>query len=207
MWTKSQKISGAVLGLAVVAFGVDRWVLSAPAGAAEAEVAATELVVSRPATAVARKANSAEPATPAATPAPAITLANRLTALGVARRFDFEPVGDAFRVAPEWLPPVPGETAAASGKAPAASAAKRVKPKVNHAAVFAGKHRLTAVMSNDGGGKVIVDGRFYVPGQQVDGFKLTEVGDGYATFAGRGTKVTLRVRPAAGANPAVADAR
>src|ERR687890_740098 len=47
MWTKSQKISAAVLGLAVIAFGVDRWVLDGGGGGAPAQGSAEEFVVNR----------------------------------------------------------------------------------------------------------------------------------------------------------------
>jgi hypothetical protein len=39
VWTKSQKISAGVLAVAVIAFGVDRFVLSPPVGAGSAAAA------------------------------------------------------------------------------------------------------------------------------------------------------------------------
>jgi hypothetical protein len=212
MWTKSQKISAAVLGLAVVAFGVDRWVLSAPEGAADANsaAAAEEFVVARPAAATVASAPATNTTATVTSPAATMTLASRLNALGTARRFDFEPVGDAFRAAEDWFPPeekpADAPAPAAAEVSAAATPAKPVRPKIDHAAVFTNRHTLTAVMSNKDGGQVILNGRIYVPGQQVDGFKLVTVGDGYATFTGRGTKVTLKVNRAPTASP-VADAR
>jgi hypothetical protein len=198
MWTKSQKISAAVLGLAVAAFGVDRWVLPAPADAAGAEDPSS-LVVSRP-------ANSSEPrvahnaAYPPARAAQAVTLASRLASLAEARGFAFEgTTADAFQPSDAWLeaaelaknggvakPAAPAKPAAAPVRKPAVR-------KVDHAALFRASHALTAVMKKQDGGMAIVDGKLYEVGQTVAGFKLTRVGLADATFTGKGTKVTLRI--------------
>lgn len=238
MWTKSQKISGAVLGLAVVAFGVDRWVLSPAATPSEGASAASEYAVARPAKAPApaatassaaatpTPASAVNTATSAAAPATAsspVTLASRLSALGTARRFDFEPTVDAFRPCDAWVhladpppvaPPADAKGPAADGAAADAGAStKPAAPKIDLAALFVQRHSLTAVMSNQAGGRVIIDGKYYAPGQTIDGFKLTRVDDGKATFTGRGKIVTLRMKSATGglavngATPSVADAR
>jgi hypothetical protein len=210
MWTKSQKLSAAVLGLAVVAFGVDRWVLPAPDGAGGGGDDSSSLVVSRgsaapstPRVAAGPDAAKAGP-TAAGTPGAAqvVTLASRLAAIAEARGFAFDGTGgDAFRPADAWLDAAdPVKVAAAAAAAPAtpakpAAAAPR-KPavkKVDHAALFRSGHALTAVMKKQDGGMAIVDGKLVALGQIVDGFKLTRVGLADATFTGKGTTVTLRI--------------
>lgn len=224
MWTKSQKISVAVLGLAAVAFGVDRWVLPAPEAAAED---AASLVVSRaPAPVAAGAATPAAPgAAPAALPGAAaasepiriaqtVTLASRLAAIAQSRGFALDGSGDAFRPSDEWIEAAErlknGDAKApetAGAPAPAAPAKPAVR-KVDHAAAFRKRHTLAAVMKKQDGGMAIVDGKLYAVGQSVDGFKLTQVGLADATFTGKGTKVTLRLpgqlQPP---SPPVADAR
>src|SRR5688500_2819457 len=150
MWTKSQKISAAVLGLAVAAFGVDRYVL----GSGESDEASAAAITSGPAkrasTAVKRPSDNsaATTTTPAGQP---MTLANRLAAFGEARGFVNALAGDAFRPSDEWL---------ALGKkdekkpeaAKSATPTKPPPPKVNYAANFLAAHHLTAVMKKQGGG-------------------------------------------------------
>ena len=103
MWTKSQKLSAAVLGLAVTAFVVDRFVL-APAGD-EAEDTAS-LVVSRPsapAPAAGAAKGPGQPTNGAAAASSTVTLASRLASIGESRRFAHEVAGDAFRPAQAWV--------------------------------------------------------------------------------------------------------
>src|SRR5688572_3538540 len=149
MWTKSQKISAAVLALAAGAFAVDRWVLERPAEAAEAVVEPIMPAASRAASSTA----AAKPDAAAST-SQAVTLASRLAALGEARRFAYESAGDAFRPWDNWLaqadPPAPAvdPTATPDNTTPAAPVAK----KVDHAAVFRSQHTLNAVMTKQRGG-------------------------------------------------------
>jgi hypothetical protein len=200
MWTKSQKVAGAVLGLAVVAFCVDRFVLSPPAG--ERPAAAEEFVVkpsgssssssSSDKPAVARSASPARAAIAAST-ANAMTLASRLQAMGETRRLAYELSGDAFRPSDAWVVASQPKPAAPAPTAKRAAEARAV-PKVDHAALFLRRHKLSAVMANQGrGGLAIVDGKMLTLGQTFDGFKLTHVGTADATFTGKGTKVTLKV--------------
>jgi hypothetical protein len=209
MWTKSQKISAAVLGLAATAFAVDRFVLQRPAGEAEAaEVTAVEPAAKRTA---GPSAASAKPLAQAATPASqATTLANRLAALGEARRFAYETSGDAFRPSDEWLAQALPKEAAKAPEAAAEEPAAAVK-KVDYAEEFRSRHSLHAVMTRQSGGMAIIDGKLYAPGHVIDGLKLTKVGDTEATFVGKDTTVTLRLlkQPAGttSANTATATAR
>ena len=191
MWTKSQKISAAVLALAAGAFAVDRWVLERPTDAAEAAVV-------EPITpAASRTASSTAAATPTAgaTTSQSVTLASRLAALGEARRFAYEAAGDAFRPCDNWLaqadPPAPApDPTATPDNTPAA---EPVAKKVDHAAVFRSQHTLNAVMTKQRGGMAIINGKLYAPGQTVDGFKLVKVGETEATLSGMDTTVTLRL--------------
>ncbi len=215
MWTKSQKISASVLALAVVAFGVDRFVLDGGPVAPQAEPA-EQLLVSNP--------SSPAPAPPQATPAPAtatvatnaakragfakgVSLASRLNAMAEARRFQADAAADAFRPSDQWLadaaPPSakPKPTAAISVTK---KAAKPVAPRIDHAANFMQSHTLTGVMKDKDGGMAIVNGKLYRSGQYVDGFKLTKVGLKEARFWGKGTGATLKL---AGQQPSFADAR
>jgi hypothetical protein len=215
MWTKSQKISASVLALAVVAFGVDRFVLDG-GGATPAPEPAEQLLVSNP--------SSAAPAAPQAAPAPAtptvvtnaaqppgfakgVSLASRLNAMAEARRFQADTAADAFRPSDQWLAdaappsakPKPNATISVTKKAAAPLA-----PKIDHAANFMQTHTLTGVMKDKDGGMAIVNGKLYRPGQYVDGFKLTKVGLKDARFWGKGTGATLKL---AGQQASFADAR
>jgi hypothetical protein len=188
MWTKSQKISAAVLALAAGAFGVDRWVLERPAEAAEvADVAAPVTPASSRATATAATPK------PAAAAPQAVTLASRLAALGEARRFAYEAAGDAFRPCDDWLaqadPPAPAGTPEPDN----APAPEAVAKKVDPAEVFRSQHTLNAVMTKQRGGMAIINGKLYAPGQTVDGFKLVKVDETEATLTCKGTTVTLRL--------------
>lgn len=192
MWTKSQKISATVLGLAVTAFGADRWVLNEPK---DADADSASVVVEQPLT-PAKKAASPSVAAKPATPAP--TLASRLAAMADTRRLAYETAVDAFIPAEAWLEtlrPMPLDTStpdAAGGPAGHASAGAPA-PKIDHAAEFLRTHTLAAVMSNDNHGMAIVNGKTYTPGQVVDGFKLVRLGLTDVTFSGKGTTVVLRM--------------
>jgi hypothetical protein len=188
MWTKSQKISAAVLALAAGAFAVDRWVLERPAEAAEVEdVAAPVTPASSRGT-----ATSSSPKVAAVAPQ-AVTLASRLAALGEARRFSYEAAGDAFRPCDDWLAqaeptPTPGAPEADNTPAP-----EPVAKKADPAEIFRSQHTLNAVMTKQRGGMAIINGKLYAPGQKVDGFKLVKVDETEATLTFNDTTVTLRV--------------
>jgi hypothetical protein len=212
MWTKSQKISGAVLGLAAVAFCVDRFVLGS--GDKAAAAASDEYAVNRSSSS-SSSSSSTTPATPAGPKKPAsaaavaakgqpLTLASRLSAMAEARGFAYETVGDAFRPSEAWLaasrPPDAAKPAVAAGDN--TPAAERVVPKVDYGSLFRTKHTLTAVMTRQRGGMAIVDGKTVRVGQTIDGFRLTHVGINEATFEGKETQVTLRLP-----EPTIADTR
>jgi hypothetical protein len=204
MWTKSQKVSGGVLALAVVAFAVDRFVLDGGTPPAEAETA-EQLVVKPAAPAAPSQAGASVTSATAATATTpkGVSLASRLAALAEARRFQAAAADDAFRPSGEWLaaafPPPPAPKAEQAKAKPAAP----VAPKLDHAGAFVRSHTLDAVMKNKGGGMAIINGKLYRPGQYVDGFKLTKVGLKDARFWGKGQGATLKLA----GQPEVADAR
>jgi hypothetical protein len=197
MPTKSQKVSGAVLGLAVIAFAVDRWVISSGEIGAE-PVAAADSRTPAPAVVAAAAAPGNAPEAKAAA-AEFTSLASRLAAMSEARRLSADSVADAFRPSEVWLtlsaPPAPPKVEHPGPKpAPA---------KVDHAAAFVQRHTLTAVMKDRSGGMAIINGKLYKVGQYVGGFKLTRVGLTDASFWGKGTGAKLKL---AGQFP-TADAR
>ena len=208
MWTKSQKVSAGVLGVAVIAFVVDRCVLDG--GSAAQESAESIVVVTHTTTTSAPAAPVAAPAAPVAAAAvtpghTGVPLAARLAAMAESRRFREDAVGDAFRPSEAWLaaaqPPAPVAANVKAGAAPAAQLPAPA-PKPNPAVEFQRTHMLTAVMKGPEGGMAIVNGRLYKPGQFVDGFKLTKVGLREARFWGQGKGVTLKLP-----GQTVADAR
>lgn len=205
MRTKSQKVALGLLGLAVVAFVVDRFVIGTdettavaaanefvPAGSA-APAAAGRSVAAPQAAArsagVAATPNASSPGTATSQPA---SLASRLAALDQAMRLSRESVADAFRPSAAWVaasqPPPPPGPAAAPAPTP-----KPAPPKVDHGAVFAKRYQLSALMNDGRGGMAIVNGKLYKVGQSVGGFRLIDVGLTEAIFLGKGTEVTLKL--------------
>jgi hypothetical protein len=209
--TKSQKIAGGLLGLAAVAFVVDRWVIGTDEGAGAGAAPGQRAVASRPsaaarpttprplpALAVSTAGATASPAAPTAAAAVAAqptSLSSRLAALDEAMRLSREAVADAFRPSAAWIAaaePPPAATQPVAEAAPA-PAAKPAAPKVDHGAAFAQAHVLTAVMHNGSRGMAIVNGRVCRVGQRIGGFKLIDVGLTEAVFLGKGTEVTLKL--------------
>ena len=197
MRTKSQKVAAALLGLAVVAFCVDRWVLGGPGDEVEADDAAvssdapTRSAAARKSVALDRQA---VPTTTGVAPAvhKPTSLASRLAAMDEAMRLTRAAVADAFQPPAAWVaanaPPVVAPPAPAVVAPP-----KPAPPKVDHAAVFAKRYTLTAVMNDGKRGMAIVNGKLFAVGQSVGGFKLIDVGLTEAVFLGKGTEVTLKL--------------
>ena len=199
MATKSQKVSAAVLGLAVVAFVVDRWVLGAGEPAEHPEAFAVAVEHSGAPVAAAVATSPGTPQEAKATADPARSLASRLAAISEARELSAESVADAFQPSEAWValsaPPPPAKVET--------SRAKTGPAKVDHAAAFVNGHTLTAVMKDGTGGMAIINGKLYRVGQYVGGFKLTRVGLSDASFWGKGVGAKLKL---AGQFP-TADAR
>jgi hypothetical protein len=197
--TRQQKIYAAVLLLAGVAFGMDRWVIGH--GPDEASAAAPRNRMStaqsappaiaaggvtgepRGSTPVASAAVSA-PFTGASTagskPGPSRSLAVRLQEVVKVEGLDLSAVPDAFRPSRRWDPP--------DALLPVAPVAPAPPPKFDLASQFRSRHKLNAVMKGHAGvgGVAIVDRRMRAVGQQVDGLTLVEVREQSAVFEGPG---------------------
>jgi hypothetical protein len=186
--TKQQKIYAAVLGLAVAAFGFDRFVLGPGEDSVE-EVAAApssgrpapRRTPARPAAARGMAAQSAAaPAASASASASASTstLAARLEAVAAARKLKLDSVGDAFKPSTAWV-----------------GTPKQVAPTgelVDAVAEFQ-KKKLTAVIKQGAGGFAVID-KIYLPvGQSMDGFRLVAVKDRSAILRRGNQRVELRL--------------
>src|SRR5687768_15814451 len=196
--TRQQKIYAAVLLLAGVAFGADRWVIghgpeeasAAPprngtstAKSAPQAVAGGVTGEPRGSTPVASAAG-ATPFTGASTagskPGPSRSLAVRLQEVVKVEGLDLSAVPDAFRPSRRWDPP--------DALLPVAPVAPAPPPKFDLASQFRSRHKLNAVMKGHAGvgGVAIVDRRMRAVGQQVDGLTLVEVREQSAVFEGPG---------------------
>ena len=186
--TKQQKVYATVLGLAVAAFGFDRWVLGpgaegpedaavAPAGKRPAPrrapraVAAAALNTAAPGGAVVASASMA-----ASTPSTA-ALAARLQS--ASKGLDLDRVADAFKPSASW-------TGLHRAAAPVVDSGDPV-------ADFKARHKLSAAMKQGSGGVAIVDGQPLAVGQKLGGFRLSAVKDGSAIFRRGNLRVELHL--------------
>ncbi len=164
--TKSQKVSFAVLGLAVSAFVIDRICFTPGSAVAASPVA--ELVsngASKVEAAVAGQASAAADG----------LIASKLNSL---QGIDLDQVRNAFQPSKAWV----------SAQHPAIAHQE-------HAVQidFSATHKLTAIMASKTGGVAMVDGVPVRVGQKVDGFKLVSVNSRSAVFSSGGAQVTLQL--------------
>lgn len=160
--TRERKVYAAVLALAVVALGADRFLFSAP------EIAAAEpgslLVQSEPRPKAFIKGESARPV---AAKLPGLgALARRMDEVSKARGLQAGNVADPFRPPAGWLKAEATQTG-------------------NGLSEFAAKHHLVAVLKSSRGGIAVVNGatrKSLRIGQQLDGFKLVAIGEKSVTF-------------------------
>ena len=203
--TKQQKIYAAVLGLAVAAFALDRFVLGpGDADAAAGAAATSRATPQRPARAPARPGAVASataagqsaaagaqgavilPPGAAAAPASASTLALRLHQIAnppaPGRPLILEEVGDAFR--PSTI--LTGETKVV----PVTPVEQR-----NAADEFREKYKdkLIAVFTKGAVGAAIIDSKTVLIGQQIEGFRLVAVKDRSAVLWRGNERVELRI--------------
>lgn len=176
--TKQQKIVGAVLVVAVIAFGVDRWLIgtddnlaiSAPAGPRQS--GAARRATARP----------SKPLTAAAAPETSLgsvaSLATRLTLIAKAENLNLDAVRDAFRPPAAWV----GTTRAVTPDEMAVAARD-----------FQNRKLTAVIMRNSGRGVAIVDQRTVGVGQSLDGFVLVAVKERSAVFRRGGQRVELRL--------------
>ena len=153
--SRNQKRYAYVLGACFLALVADRLFL-APS---DAEAGETGPVTEAP-TNVAPTTRAPRPTTPA----PRKPLADRFDRLAEEYEIDLVSLSDPFQVPTEWLPetpdPHPGPI---------------IEPDDPDVKTFRENHRLNAVMALESGGYAIVDGRRLRMGQEIDGFRLTEI--------------------------------
>lgn len=155
---KKQAAYGAVLGLAAVAFVVDRVFFTPESAEASSRPAAVE----KPAAGEASEVSPASSASASAAPAiPAGWLAERFRNAGGSD----EPTRDVFAVPACWRP---------APKVVAVVAATPSKPKLLGGA-FRRNHHLTAVLIETGNSRAVVDGNLVCIGGSIDGFRLVSL--------------------------------
>ncbi len=168
-----QKVYASVLGLGVTALIVDRVVLLPRESAAQsAEPVEPAVALSTPVVEAARELVSASVLS-----ASTVTIADELDRVAATRGFDLVRIPDAFQPSSSWL------TGQMETEAPAPdrSAAERFKQ----------EHTLTAVMATGSKGYAIVDGKFLLIGQEMDGFTLVAVGNRSAVLESAEARVEL----------------
>ena len=181
--TLQQKITFGVLGLAAIAFVIDRATSSPTPAAAHAMI--------NPAAKVgpAARAAAAKPAANTAAVSDGLaslaSFSQRLQQAADAEKVDATHANDAFVPSVQWAGTRHENDADTSERLAAA----------NH---FREKHKLLAVMlSGRGGGIALLDGKPLRPGQLIDGFKLVELHERSAVFTCGKTQVLLNaVAPA-----------
>lgn len=173
--TKQQKVVGAVLVLAVVAFAVDRWVIGNDEDLAVASSAAPRQPAAR--RPVARQ-TKAVAAAPEASLGNLEGLAARLGSIARRDSLNADTIRDAFRPPASWV----GASRTASPDEMAVAARE-----------FQNRRLTAVIMKSSGRGVAIVDRKMVGVGQSLDGFVLVAVKERSAVFR-RGTqRVELRL--------------
>jgi hypothetical protein len=187
--TKQQKIVSAVLGLAVAAFSVDRWVIGTPDASNEVAISPTQRQTRAPRRPAVRPAAQAAVAHAAGMEASAglSTLALRLEAVRQAHALDLQAIPDAFVPSSAWV----GSQRTAV-----------VEDRPDAAKDFLNRHKLTAVMKQVGGGVAIIEGKTVAVGQSIAGFRLVVVKDRSAVLRRGNQRVELRLPEEPGVNGA-----
>lgn len=174
---KKEAIYGAVLGLAAVAFVIDRICFSPEdAGAATAPASLQKQT--------AKEATAARPAV-AATSSEAIPAGWLAQRLRTATKGPDVSSRDVFAVPACWRPE-PKVAAARTAPAP------EPKPQL-FAEAFRREHHLIAVMIESGGGQAFVDGKLISIGTSIDGFRLVSLRRQSARFVRGSEQVCLSV--------------
>lgn len=183
--TRERKIFASVLGLAAVAFAVDR-VTGGGGTATDASDSSPAAVASEPSDLL--MANATTPATGdkgahGAVALNAASLSARISACAATTAHSNSPSRDLFRLPAKWSNQIQSNSADAARIA---------------ADKFSRSHRLSAVARNAGGGSVaVVEGKLLHVGNALDGFTLTSVAPDSAVFTGPGgTQVCLPLNAA-----------
>jgi hypothetical protein len=179
--TRKHKLYVGLVGLALAAFLVDRFVLS-ESGPAPAAASVRPPTVPAAIIAGAPAPGDAKAAPEAAAPRPSV--AARLAALEEVVRFEPDLLRDAFVPPASWLPATPEPKVIAE----APPEEKAVDDR------FGETHRLSSLMLAADGGIAIVNGKAVRVGGTLDGYTLTAVQPGSAVFERDGRTVELRLR-------------
>lgn len=170
-----QKVYASILGLGVTGLIVDRVVLLPQESAAQLAVpVAAAVALSTPVIEAARQLVSASVLSTST-----VSIADELDRVAEARGFDLVRVPDAFQPSSSW------STGQMETEAPAPdrSAVERFKQ----------DHTLTAVMVTESKGYAIIDGKFLLIGQEMDGFTLVAVGDRSVVLESTEARVELTI--------------
>jgi hypothetical protein len=193
--TRERKIYGGLLCLGVLALGIDKMFLSpseAPAQSAAGllitNAAPKNLVIAHNKPVVSPTPASAQPGEKPLMGLGA--LAARMRDMAEVERLDLTDAKDVFRPPVSWV-----------GTIAPTQAIQATVTTVGPAATFRDRHHLIAILKSSKGGMAILDGKSVRPGQTVDGFKLTQVGENSATFEGSGTKIELQLPAAVQLDP------
>jgi hypothetical protein len=165
--TPKRKIYLAILGLGLVALGIDR--LFVLPGRAAARPAAVDEATGPPEVPAPER-----PAGDASGPAAGarVTIADRLDALADLHEYDLTNLPNAFAPSSDWF-------------------ATEAAPRVSTASRFRQEHTLNAVMGSEGDGYAIINGKSLFIGHVIDGFMLVEVRQRSAVLECQGTRVEL----------------
>ncbi len=169
--TPKHKVYATVLGLGLVALGVDRAFLG-PKKASARELPSQRLV----ATPTAPVAAVGVPVSTRTLSTPRMVIADRLDGVARSRGFDLGRVPDAFVPSSAWMPVEP--VAAGSG------------PGGPTTTIIPIPFELTAVMAG-ARGSAIINGEGMVVGDVLDGYKLVSVGQRSAVLGRAGHRIEL----------------
>ncbi|HEY8749432.1 MAG TPA: hypothetical protein VIM11_15715 [Tepidisphaeraceae bacterium] len=162
---KKHKIYAALVGAALVAWGIDAMFFeSAPSGPPVASAATQADAIGPP-------APSAEAKPTPKTDGDSKWLAAQLQVWSAKSTFDLESVRDVFATPVSWAPPK------MEAVAPSKSTEKISSD-------FQRQHHLTAVVLGSSGGSALIDGRLLHIGQSVAGCRLISVSSGCADLSG-----------------------
>jgi hypothetical protein len=176
--TLQQKITFGVLGLAAIAFVVDRCTSTPAPASASAVVRPVAKVGAAVRAAVAKASINTIPASDNL--ASLASFSERLQQIAGAEHVDTLHVNDAFVPSVQW---------AGARHETDSDAADRLAA----ANQFREHHKLIAVMLSGKGGIALLDGKPLRPGQLADGFKLTELHERSAVFTRGQAQVQLNV--------------
>ncbi len=166
--TKRQKTLSVIFLIGLVGLVVDRTILRPQGGPQAASAGTADATSGAPAS-----ANGA----PTAEQAPPPTVAERLNKLAAGQKTGPEELRDPFVLPLSWSDPAAGTTT-------------RTPDTVR---LFLQKHRLQAVVMQNGEYGALIDDVLLVPGQLLDGFQLVSVASDAAVFEHQGQRAVLNL--------------